>query len=98
MRSLGRYFVIMASVMLLGSPLCQVNADGADLTGTLIVRVRGLTSGEGNLRFVLFDSKKNFLKHPVCAEVLKSGTNLARGPSRSYLMGHMRSLYTTTSI
>ncbi len=71
MRLLGRYFVITAFVMLLGSSLCQVNADGTDSTGTLIVRVRGLTSGEGNLRFVLFDSKKNFLKHPVRADVVE---------------------------
>lgn len=41
------------------------------MTGTLIVRVRGLTSGEGNLRFVLFDSKTNFLKHPVRADVVE---------------------------
>ena len=71
MRLLGRYFVITAFVMLLGSSLCQVSADGTDSTGTLIVRVRGLTSGEGNLRFVLFDSKKNFLKHPVRADVVE---------------------------
>ncbi len=71
MRLLGRYFVIVAFVMLLGNPLGQVSADDADLTGTLIVRVRGLTSDEGNLRFVLFDSKKNFLKHPVRADVVE---------------------------
>ncbi len=41
MRLPGRYFVVMAIVMLLGNPLGQVSADGADLTGTLIVRVRG---------------------------------------------------------
>jgi uncharacterized protein (DUF2141 family) len=61
----------MAFVMLLANPLGQVRADVADLTGTLIVHVRGLTSGEGNLRFVLFDSKKSFLKHPVRAEVVE---------------------------
>jgi uncharacterized protein (DUF2141 family) len=71
MRLLSRHFIITAFVLLLGNPLGQVSADGADLTGTLIVRVRGLTSGEGNLRFVLFDSKKNFLKHPVRAEVVE---------------------------
>ena len=73
MRSLSRYFVFMAFVMLPGVLLGQVSVDGPDLTGTLIVRVQGLTSGEGNLRFVLFDSKKNFLKHPVRAEVVEIG-------------------------
>ena len=71
MRLLSRYFVVMASLMLLGNPLGQVSADDADVTGTLVVRVRGLTSGEGNLRFVLFDSKKNFLKNPIRAEVVE---------------------------
>jgi uncharacterized protein (DUF2141 family) len=61
----------MAFMMLPGIPLGQVGVNGAHLTGTLIVHVRGLTSGEGNLRFVLFDSKKNFLKHPVRAEVVE---------------------------
>ena len=71
MRLLGRYFVIAAFVLLLGDPLGWVTAEGADLTGTLTIRVRGLMSGDGNLRFVLFDSKKNFLKRPVRAEIVE---------------------------
>ncbi len=47
-------------------------------TGTLIVHVVDLLSGDGNLRFVLFDSKKNFLKRPLHAGVVeinnRSGT------------------------
>ena len=71
MRLLSRYFVITAFVLLQGDPVGWVTAEGADLTGTLIVRVQGLTSGDGNLRFVLFDSKKNFLKSPVHAEIVE---------------------------
>ena len=71
MPSLCRYFVIVACVILLGNPVGQVSANGADITGTLIVRVGGLTSGEGNLRFVLFDSKMNYLKRPVRADVVE---------------------------
>lgn len=65
------FCAIFMCAILLGNPLGQANADGADLTGTLIVRVPGLKSGEGNLRFVLFDSKANFLKHPVRAGVVE---------------------------
>ncbi len=71
MRLLSRYFVITAFVLLQGSPLGWDTAEGADLAGTLIVHVRGLSSGDGNLRFVLFDSKKNFLKSPVRAEIVE---------------------------
>jgi len=71
MRLLSRYFIIVAFVLLQGGPLGCVTAEGADLTGTLIVRVQGLTSSDGNLRFVLFDSKKNFLKSPVRSEIVE---------------------------
>ena len=67
----SRYFVITAFVLSLAGPLAWVTTDSADLTGTLTVRVRGLTSGDGNLRFVLFDSEKNFLKHPIRAEIIE---------------------------
>lgn len=40
-------------------------------TGTLFVRVQGLVSDEGNLRFVLFDSKENFLRRPIRAEIVE---------------------------
>ncbi len=71
MRLLSRYFVITAFVLLQGYPLGWVTAEGADLTGTLIVSARGLTSDDGNLRFVLFDSKKDYLKTPVRAEIVE---------------------------
>ena len=71
MRLLSRYFVITAFVLLQGYPLGWVTAEGADLTGTLIVSAQGLTSDDGNLRFVLFDSKKDYLKTPVRAEIVE---------------------------
>lgn len=71
LRLLSRFFTITALVLLQGVALGQDSAEGADLTGTLAVHVRGLKSGDGNLRFVLFDSKKNFLKNPVRAEVVE---------------------------
>jgi uncharacterized protein (DUF2141 family) len=40
-------------------------------SGTLIVRAQGLESSDGNLRFVLFNSKKNFLKSPTRAEIIE---------------------------
>jgi uncharacterized protein (DUF2141 family) len=71
MRLRSRYFVITAFVLLQGDPLGWVTAESADLTGTLIVGVRGIMSGDGNLRLVLCDSEKNFLKNPVRAEVVE---------------------------
>jgi len=41
------------------------------VTGTLIVNVSNLQSDEGDLRFVMFDSKKHFLKNPVRAEIVQ---------------------------
>lgn len=42
-----------------------------DGTGTLVVTVEGLESDEGDLRFVLFASRKDFLKRPVSAEIVE---------------------------
>lgn len=39
-------------------------------TGELIVEVDNLQSDAGDLRFVMFDSKKNFLKRPIRAEIV----------------------------
>jgi uncharacterized protein (DUF2141 family) len=40
-------------------------ADDAETeTGTVTVRVQGLGSNDGQLRYTVFDSKKNFLKRP----------------------------------
>lgn len=46
-------------------------AQSAEDSGTLIVRVEGLQSSEGKLRFVMFDSKENFLQHAFRAEVIE---------------------------
>ncbi len=51
--------------------LCVSFVASASDTGTLTVQVQGLTSNDGNLRFALFDSKKNFLKQPIRAEVVE---------------------------
>jgi uncharacterized protein (DUF2141 family) len=67
----SRFFIITAFVLLQGVPLGAVTATGADLTGTLVVRVQGLQSDDGNLRFALFDSEKDFLKHPVRAGIVE---------------------------
>ncbi len=69
MQLLCRYFVFTALV--LSGTLGWDTADGADLTGTLKVHVRGLSSSDGNLRFALFDSEKNFLKSPLRAEIVE---------------------------
>lgn len=66
-----RLFMAAAVVLLLCGPLGVAISRGDDLTGTLIVDVLGLTSSEGNLRFVLFNSDKDFLKRPIRAEVLE---------------------------
>ena len=71
MQALDRYIGITVMALLLGGYPCRAGPVGADLTGTLIVAVQGLTSSDGKLRFVLFDSKKNFLKAPVRAGVIE---------------------------
>ncbi len=60
-------FVIWICVLLLAYSDLAANADA----GTLTVQVQGLTTDDGNLRFVLFDSKENFMKRPVRAEVIE---------------------------
>ena len=46
-------------------------AGSTEDSGTLIVRVEGLQSNEGSLRFVMFDSKENFLKNAVRSEIIE---------------------------
>lgn len=70
-REHNRWSIIAPFVLLLAGPLAVVAAESADKTGTLIVQVQRLTSGDGNLRFVLFDSKENFLKYPVRAGIVE---------------------------
>jgi uncharacterized protein (DUF2141 family) len=65
MQLFRQFFVVLLCM------LTTVTAEGADMTGTLTVHVEGLLSGDGNLRFVLFDSEKDFLKHPVRAEIIE---------------------------
>ncbi len=48
----------------------SLTAAGAE-AGTLVVRVQGLASDDGNLRFTLFDSKTSFMKTPVRAELVE---------------------------
>ena len=71
MRLFSRFCIFTALAFSQGIFLGQGSAEGANLTGTLEVHARGLVSGDGNLRFVLFDSKENFLKSPVRAEVVE---------------------------
>ncbi len=67
-----RYFVVAAFALLVFGPPDAVGSGEDDgLTGTLTVHVTGLASSDGNLRFVLFDSKKDFLKRPVRAEIVE---------------------------
>ncbi len=76
-------FLVLTFASLFGNALGWASTDGDIVPdrertldadhhiGTLIVRAQGLASGDGNLRFVLFDSKKNFLKRPVRAEIIE---------------------------
>lgn len=64
-RSLSR-LLYLAALLLSAAPLPA----GAE-TGTLIVSVSDLQSDEGDLRFVMFDSKKSFLKSPARAEIIE---------------------------
>ncbi len=59
--------IIKTFVLLLA---CSAAALGAE-AGTLIVQVKDLTTDDGNLRFSLFDSKENFMKRPVRAELVE---------------------------
>lgn len=67
--------IIAAFVSLLAVPLAGAAQEGDEWSefeglsgataknGTLIVKVQGLESDEGKLRFVMFDSEENFLKN-----------------------------------
>lgn len=69
-------------VLLLGIPFAWAFQEGDDWgdmggttgatskTGTLIVHVEGLESDDGKLRFVMFDSKENFLGNAFRAEII----------------------------
>jgi len=67
--SLNR-FVFLAALILFAASA----PSGAEIepeTGTLIVTVANLQSDEGDLRFVMFDSRKSFLKNPVRADIVE---------------------------
>ena len=67
MTPLRHLLVVIISLLVLVSP-SWVSGAGE---GTLTVQVQGLTSDDGNLRFVLFDSKESFLKRPVRAGIIE---------------------------
>lgn len=69
MRSLTRLSIILALAILLAMTNGWAATD--EDTGALVVQVEGLKSDEGDLRFVLFASKKDFLKRPVSAEIVE---------------------------
>ena len=69
MRPSTRLFVFASAVLLLCNSLGGTFACAAEMTGTLTVHVEGIASDDGDLRFVLFDSKKTFLKQPVRAHI-----------------------------
>jgi uncharacterized protein (DUF2141 family) len=60
--------ITLASALLVAMTSGRVAAND---TGTLVVTVEGLKADEGDLRFVLFDSKNDFLKQPVSAEIVE---------------------------
>ena len=59
--------VVKTLILLLAWSLTAAGAEA----GTLVVRVKGLASDEGNLRFSLFDSKASFMKTPIRAELIE---------------------------
>lgn len=67
-----RSLALLSITLVLAILLAMTNgwADVHD-TGTLVVKVDGLESDEGDLRFVLFGSRKDFLKRPVSAEIVE---------------------------
>ena len=67
MLSIKRRLVVPACLSLLAYSLVA----GAVDTGTLVVNVEGLKSGDGNLRFALFDSEESFMKQPIRAELVE---------------------------
>lgn len=77
-----RPILIIAFVSSLGGPLSLTYAESTATdaermapvpmsAGTLIVNVEGLQSSDGSLRFVMFDSKDNFLNKAVRADVVE---------------------------
>ena len=50
--------------------VCPVMAQQTK-TGTLIIKITGLTSNEGQARVAVFDSKESWLKKPVYKKALK---------------------------
>lgn len=62
-------FVSFAALILLATGVPSW-AEIEPETGTLIVNVPKLQSDEGDLRFVMFDSRESFLKNPVRAEII----------------------------
>ena len=67
----SRFSIIAVLALLQINPLGMVVASGSESMGTLVVRVHGLESGDGNLRFALFDSEEDFPKSPVRAEIVE---------------------------
>jgi uncharacterized protein (DUF2141 family) len=65
-----RVVLSTALVLFQIAPIDCTRAEETNAAGTLTVLVQGLTTSDGDVRFVLFDSKKNFLKHPVRAGVI----------------------------
>lgn len=68
-RSLGRHRLQAAAVLLVAATLAAP-AWSVEGRGILTVRVVGLQSSEGKLRFVMFDSQEDFLKNAFRAEVI----------------------------
>ena len=58
----------LAALLLLAAPVPGW-VDAEPEVGTLIINVSNLQSDEGDLRFVMFDSKKSFLKNAARAEI-----------------------------
>ncbi len=66
-----RIVILISTIAFLCVPsLDAALADSDVQTATLIVHVEGLKPEDGSLRFVLFDSKKTFLKNPLRAEAI----------------------------
>ena len=61
--------LLLLAVCASGAGLLADPAAAAD-DGTLEVSVKGLTSSDGNLRFVVFNSRKTFPKRPLHAAVV----------------------------
>ena len=66
---MNRLACLVASLALFSGG--AVSAEAEPETGTLIVNVSSLRSDEGDLRFVLFDSKKSFLITPLRADIVE---------------------------